>query len=202
VVRAASPLPTGVWKTVSVMMYDDTAIVQIDGLDWGSNDAFTHDVKDVSASVCYLGRGALGGYFDGRMDNFIIWSKSLIDVTPPTPDPAEFFVEPVSVTETEVAMFSKQGADPGGNIEYNFLQEALGGTGTGADDSGWQGSRKYWDEELDPGVTEYVYGVTMRDGSGNMTDSSAVTRLTWQTTNKFYSQAADATGLAVIEAEN
>ena len=199
VVRAADPLPTGVWKTVSVVMFDDTAIVQIDGLDWGSNDAFTHDVKDVSASVCYLGRGASGGYFDGRMDNFTIWSKSLIDVNPPTPDPAEFYVEPVSVTETEVAMFSKQGADAGGNVEYNF-EEALGGTG--ADDSGWQGSRKYWDEDLDSGVAEYIYRVTMRDGSGNMTDSSAVTRLTWQTTNKVYSQAADATGLAVIEAEN
>jgi len=85
VVRAASPLPTGVWKTVSVMMFDDTAIVQIDDFDWGKNDAFTHDVKDVSASVCYLGRGTSGGYFDGRMDNFTIWSKSLIDVTPPTP---------------------------------------------------------------------------------------------------------------------
>ncbi|MBW8014971.1 MAG: hypothetical protein FVQ82_02215 [Planctomycetes bacterium] len=199
VVRAANPLPTGVWKTVSVMMFDDKAVVQIDGFDWGSNDAFTHDVKDVSASVCYLGRGASGGYFDGRMDNFTIWSKSLIDVIPPTPDPAEFFVEPVSVTETEVAMFSKQGADAGGNVEYNF-EEALGGTG--ADDSGWQGSRRYWDEDLDQGVTEYVYRVTMRDGSGNMTDSSAATRLTWQTTNKVYSQADDATGLAVIEAEN
>ncbi|MBW8017458.1 MAG: PASTA domain-containing protein, partial [Planctomycetes bacterium] len=199
VVRAANPLPTGVWNTVLVMMFDDTAIVQIDGVEWGKNEAFTHDVKDVSASVCYLGRGALGGYFDGRMDNFTIWSKSLLDLVPPTPDPAEFYLEPVSVTETEVAMFSKLGADAGGSIEYNF-QEAMGGTG--ADDSGWQASTKYWDEELDPGVTEYVYGVTMRDGSGNMTDSSAATRLTWQTTDMVYSQADDATGLAVIEAEN
>jgi hypothetical protein len=199
VLRAADPLPTGVWKTVSVMMYDDTAIVQIDGWDAGINHAFTHDVKDVSASVCYLGRGASGGYFDGRMDNFTIWSKSLIDVNPPTPNPAEFVLEPVSVTETEVVMFAKQGADPSGTVEYNF-EEALGGTG--ADDSGWQGSRKYWDEDLDSGVDEYVYKVTIRDGSGNTTDSSPVTRLTWQTTDKVYSQAADATGLAVIEAEN
>ncbi|MFC1601438.1 PASTA domain-containing protein [Candidatus Sumerlaeota bacterium] len=199
VVRAANPLPTGVWKTVSVMMFDDTAIVQVDDLDWGSNDAFTHDVKDVAASVCYLGRGASDGYFDGRMDNFTIWSRSLIDLVSPTPDPAEFFVEPVSVTETEVAMFSKAGADAGGNVEYSF-EEALGGTG--ADDSGWQANRRYWDDGLDFVAPEYVYRVTMRDGSGNMTDSSAATRLTWQTTDKVYSQAADATGLAVIEAEN
>ncbi|MFC1600799.1 DUF6055 domain-containing protein [Candidatus Sumerlaeota bacterium] len=199
VVRAADPLPTGEWKTVSVMMFDDTAVVQIDGLHWGSNDAFTHDVKDVSASFCYLGRGASGGYFDGRMDNFTIWSKSLIDNIPPTPNPAEFFVEPVSVTENEVAMFAKFGSDAGGNVEYNF-EEVLGGAG--ADDSGWQASRKYWDAELDPGVTEYVYRVTARDGSGNMTDASTVTRLTWQTTDKVYPQADDTTGLAVIEAEN
>ena len=46
VVRAADPLPTGVWKTVSVVMFDDTAIVQVDGLDWGSNDANQDSLAD------------------------------------------------------------------------------------------------------------------------------------------------------------
>ena len=198
VVRAADPLPTGVWKTVTVMMYEDTAIIQINGLDSGSNDAFTHNIKDISASACYLGRGASGGYFDGRMDNFTVWSKSLVDVTSPTPDPAGFFVKPASMTETKVAMVSLAGADAGGNVEYLF-EEAT--NSNGADDSDWQLDRTYYDEDLDSTAPYYVYRVTMRDAAGNKTDSSAVTYLTWQDT-AVVTQNNDATGLAVVEAED
>ncbi|MBT7066241.1 MAG: hypothetical protein HN919_08065 [Verrucomicrobia bacterium] len=198
VVRAAKPLPTGQWKTVTVMSYADTVVLHVDGIEWGRDETFTHDIKDVNGVACTLGRGASGGYFDGRMDNFTVWSRSLIDTIPPQPDPAEFALEPIGVTETEVAMFSRLGSDPGGNVEYRF-EETTGGTG--ADDSGWQSSLRYWDADLAPDASELVYRVTMRDGSGNTTDASAPIRLT-RRSFPVYPQADNATGLAVVEAED
>ena len=119
------------------MIYQDTAYLEVDGVELGRNSAFTYDVRDVRASACYLGRGRNGGFFDGRMDNFSTWSRSLIENDPPVPNPAGFSAEPVSVTETKVVMISQRGYDESGIVEYYF-DEISGGAG--ADDSDWQRS--------------------------------------------------------------
>ncbi len=198
VVRATAALPTGVWTNVKVLSYDDVVVLRVNDKDVASNKAFTHDLEDIKATASYLGRGASGNYYHGRIDNFAVWSRSLIDLTPPTPDPAEFVVEPVSVTETSVAMFAALGADAGGGLEYRF--EKASGTNR-RDEGAWQAERKYWDRDLDPAASAVAYRFSMRDGAGNQTDVSAVTRLTRQTVDTFV-QPNDARGLTVVEAED
>ena len=84
------------------------------------------------------------------MDNFSTWSRSLIENDPPVPNPAGFSAEPVSVTETKVVMISQRGFDESGIVEYYF-DEISGGAG--ADDSDWQRSNEYWDDDL---ILEYL----------------------------------------------
>ena len=196
VAQASKALPKGEWVNVKFVTYDDIVILLVNDEEWARNEKFSNDVEDVRANACYLGRGESGKYFGGRMDNFTVWSRSLVDVVAPTPNPAAFYAVPASVSETEVTMVSVLGADTSGNVEYLFEEMT---NNAGATDSEWISEREFRNKGLRRDVAEYAYRVTMRDKSGNVTEPSAVTRLAWKDVDVYPVSEA---GLAVVEAEN
>ena len=80
IVRASNPLPSGSWKNVKLVTYGDNAEIYIDDIIWASSSSITHNIDEISANECYIGRGASGGNLGGRIDDFTVWTKAL-DVT-------------------------------------------------------------------------------------------------------------------------
>lgn len=76
-VIASDPLPSGSWKNVRLVMYGDTVIINVDDIEVASSSSITHDIEEISANECYIGRGATGDNFDGRIDEFSVWTKAL-----------------------------------------------------------------------------------------------------------------------------
>ena len=94
-------------------------------------------------------------------------AESMEDVTPPTPDPMTFAVAPTA-NATAITMTATTATDPSG-LEYYFTCTSGGGN-----DSGWQNSPTYTDNNLQT-AAEYTYTVKARDKSvnQNMTAPSA-----------------------------
>ena len=83
------------------------------------------------------------------------------DMTPPTPNPAEFDTVPAADSATSISMTAVIGTDFSPPIEYSFVET----TGNpGATNSGWTTSNTYTDNGLSAGTT-YTYTVQMRDNS-------------------------------------
>jgi autotransporter-associated beta strand protein len=197
VVRAANPLPSGAWHKVQVMGFADTVKLLVDGSEWASNSAFSHDLEDVQANECYIGRGPAGNAFAGRIDNFVVWSKALVETQPPTPNPAGFVILPTQLDGNTVMMQAIPGIDGNLPIEYYF-EETTGHAG--GSDSGWQTSPLFYDRSLVPN-TLYTYVVRMRDALGNTTTNSAPANITTPTVHPpNFTQATD--GTISMEAEN
>ena len=76
-VIASDPLPSGSWKNVKLVMYGDTVIIYVDDIEVASSSSITQDIEEISANECYIGRGATGENFDGRIDDFTVWTKAL-----------------------------------------------------------------------------------------------------------------------------
>ncbi|MFC1601477.1 DUF6055 domain-containing protein [Candidatus Sumerlaeota bacterium] len=197
VVRAAKPLPAGSWVNVKLMTYGDTVLIHVDDVEWAKSDAITHDIEDVSANECYIGRGASGGYFAGRIDNFSVWSKSLFDTLPPEPNPAAFLLEPMVLDGNSVMMQAIAGADSSKPVEY-FFEETSGNPG--GSDSGWQESSLYHDLELSPGQ-QYTYVVRVRDTRQNTTKNSSPKNITMPKKHPGWF-VQDDKGTVSMEAEN
>ncbi|MCX6867609.1 MAG: DUF6055 domain-containing protein, partial [Verrucomicrobia bacterium] len=197
VVRAASPLPSGTWHKVQVMSFGNTVTLLVDGSEWASNNAFSHDLEDVQANECYLGRGPAGNAFAGRIDNFVVWSKALVETQPPTPDPAGFQILPTQLDGNTVMMQAIPGTDGNLPIEYYF-EETTGHPG--GTDSGWQTSPLFYDRGLVPN-TLYTYVVRARDALGNTTTNSTPASITTPLFHPGnFTQGSD--GTISIEAEN
>ena len=159
VVRATKPLPAGSWVNVKLMTFHDTLLIHVDDVEWAKSENITLDIEDVNANECYIGRGAKGNNFGGRIDNLSVWSKSLFDTLPPDPNPADFLLDPMVMDGNSVMMQARLAADSSKPVEY-FFEETSGNPG--GSDSGWQESPLYFDLELSPGK-EYEYTVRARD---------------------------------------
>ncbi|MCX6343453.1 MAG: DUF6055 domain-containing protein [Armatimonadetes bacterium] len=141
----------------------------------------------------YLGRGNAGNYFQGYLDDFRGYMKSLdaaevlavyntaapapvtitADTTAPTPNAETWLVAPNAVSDSAITMSATLGADASGWVEYYFTCTA------GGHDSGWVSFNKYTDVGLNPGVS-YTYTVKMRDKNGNTTAASSPASATTQ----------------------
>jgi len=84
------------------------------------------------------------------------------DVTPPTPNPSSWSLEPYATGNTSIGMVATTVGDPSG-VEYYFAE--MSGNPSG-NDSGWQDSPVYEDTDLSPNTT-YIYQVMTRDKSPN-----------------------------------
>ena len=197
VVRASNPLPSGSWKNVKLIMYNDKVMIHVDDAEWASSSSITHDIDEISANECYIGRGASGDNFGGRIDDFTVWSKALIEDIPPEPNPSLWLIEPLVLDTTNVMMQAVTTFDSNPPVEYYF-EETSGNPG--GSDSGWQASTVYYGNDLRPG-TQYTYKVRSRDSQKNTTANSVVKNVTTPAVEPgHFIQGAD--GTVSIEAEN
>lgn len=197
VVRAESPLPSGSWKNVKLITYNDKVIIHVDDTEWASSSSITHDIDEISANECYIGRGASGDNFGGRIDDFTVWTKALVEDLPPDPNPSQWLVEPMVLDENNVMMQAVLAVDGNPPIEYYF-EETSGNPG--GSDSGWITSSLYYDLGLNPS-TQYTYRVRARDGQSNTTVYSTSKNVTTPATNPGHF-IQDGGGTASMEAEN
>lgn len=124
VVRATKPLPDGTWVNVKLMTFHDTFLIHVDDVEWAKSENITLDIEDVNANECYIGRGAKGNNFGGRIDNLSVWSKSLFDTLPPDPNPAAFLLDPMVMDGNSVMMQARLAADSSKPVEYLFEEPA------------------------------------------------------------------------------
>ncbi|MCX6880883.1 MAG: DUF6055 domain-containing protein, partial [Verrucomicrobia bacterium] len=186
-------IPADTWKHVAVVFAGTTCTLYLDGAAVASNAAMTLFPDSLNAPLMenanYLGRGNGGNYFQGTLDDFRCYMRSLAaaeasalftaagpapititaDTTAPTPNAATWLVAPVATGDSTVTMSATPGSDASGWVEYHFTCVSGGGH-----DSGWGSFNKYIDVGLSPGATP-SYTVKMRDRNGNTTAESAAT---------------------------
>ena len=115
-------LKKGVPTEIMVVLSADTGKMYINDKEVDSNKKMTLNPDDVNATECYLGRDRDGNYFKGAIDKFEIYSVSLKDEIPPTPNPAKLSSVPLFVNPKTVVMQAEVGADPLGGVEYFFAE--------------------------------------------------------------------------------
>ncbi len=116
---------------------------------------------------------------DFTYDGFVVYDDLSIltdcwlaeDTIAPIPNPAQWYTEPYSDSNSTVAMVAVEANDIlwGLDVQYYFTCQ----TENGCHDSGWQSDANYTDTNLAPD-TEYGYSVRTRDIAGNETESSPV----------------------------
>jgi len=95
--------------------------------------------------------------------------ETIPDNDPPTPNPAEWDVQPTVIDENTITMTAVKGGDAISEpVQYYFAETSGNCHGV---DSGWQASPTYELSGLAPG-TEYCFTVKMRDARGNETEAS------------------------------
>ena len=187
-IDGAAALGSG-WNHVALSFSGNTATLFVNGTQVGQNTALTLAPDQLNAPLMqnanYLGRGNNGDYFQGSLDEFRLYMKSLtaaeittlyataapapVTLTPDTtpPDAPSWLVAPTLVTDDTVTMSANPGNDASGWIEYFF--HCISG---GGHDSGWVSFNKYTDVGLTPSSAP-GYSVKLRDRNGNMTAESA-----------------------------
>ena len=195
--RSSAPIPQGKWARLTLVLSGDTGILQIDGKTVARDDRITLNPDDLRATSCLVGRGLEGDFFAGELEDVSIYGVPLIDEEAPAPDPAEWSIAPVLVTDSTAVMRAAPGKDPLGGVEYLF-EETTGNPG--GDDSEWRKSPVFRDEGLRAG-SRYSYRLKMRDVHGNETKWSKAAGLACKKPKAFV-QSADRDGLVVIEAEH
>ncbi|MEI6605089.1 MAG: YDG domain-containing protein [Verrucomicrobiota bacterium] len=187
-IDGAAALGAG-WNHVAVTITGSTATLYVNGAQAGQNTSLTLAPDQLNAPLMqnanYLGRGNSGNYFQGSLDEFRLYMKSLtateigtlfataapapVTLTPDTtpPDAPTWLVAPTLVTDDTATMSANPGNDASAWIEYSFHCVSGGGH-----DSGWVSFNKYTDVGLIPGSAPR-YTVQLRDRSGNMTAESA-----------------------------
>lgn len=99
-------------------------------------------------------------------------TQSLRDLTPPSPDPLTWAMQPQATGASSIAMTATTAQDASEGIQYFFEARTSGGH-----DSGWQTSPAYEDRDLNPN-TIYQYRVMARDIHGNQTSYSSTASAT------------------------
>jgi len=197
VLRSSQAIPPGKWAELSLVLTGDTGILRIDGKTVARDERITLKPDDLRAAVCLVGRGLEGDFFAGELEDVSIYSVPLIDEKAPAPDPPDWAIAPLMVTDSVAVMYAAPGRDPAGGVEYLF-EETTGQAG--GDDSGWQKSPVYRDEGLRAG-SRYAWRLKMRDAHGNETKWSKPAPLACKTP-KVFVQGSGKDGLVVIEAEH
>jgi hypothetical protein len=183
-------MPANAWTHVAVVFSGTTCTLYVNGATVATNPSMVLFPDSLNAPLMenanYLGRGNAGNYFQGYLDDFRVYMKSLsaaevlavyseaapgtVTVTPdtaaPTPNAATWLVAPNAVGDSAITMSATPGTDASGWVEYYFACTSGGGH-----DSGWVSFNKYTDIGLAPGST-YTYAVRMRDRTGNTTAAS------------------------------
>ncbi|HUT32139.1 MAG TPA: DUF6055 domain-containing protein [Planctomycetota bacterium] len=195
--RSSAPIPSGKWAELTLVLTGDTGILQIDGKTVARDGGITLNPDDLRATACLVGRGLDGDFFAGELEDVSIYSVPLVDEEAPKPDPAEWAIAPILVTDSAAVMHAAPGKDPLGGVEYLFEETT---DSPGGDGSGWQKSPVFRDEGLRDG-SRYTYRLKMRDVHGNETKWSKASDLVC-TRPKAFIQSADRDGLVVIEAEH
>ncbi|MCF7730619.1 MAG: DUF6055 domain-containing protein [Akkermansiaceae bacterium] len=189
-------IPTNTWKHVAVVFSGTTCTIYLDGVAVADNPAMTLFPDSLNAPLMenanYLGRGNGGNYFQGSLDDFRCYMRSLsagdvlslfntaapapvtiaADTTAPSPDAATWLVAPISNGDSSATMSATPGTDASAWVEYYFTCVSGGGH-----DSGWVSFHKYTDVGLTPGSAP-AYTVKMRDRNGNTTAESPSASLT------------------------
>lgn len=124
------------WQSSRV--YEDTGLVE--------NTTYEYKVRARDPA------GNVGDY------SVVAGATTFLDNESPTPDPAEWNLQPYVASATSVAMSAATASDPSG-VEYRF--ECTGGAGQS---SGWQDDRFYEDTGLSEGQS-CTYRVQARDKS-------------------------------------
>ncbi len=79
---AAPAIQPYVWTTVTLVLKAPKAYLFVNNVRNGESDGMTFMPCDTRASQCYLGRGIAGGFFNGILSRFTIYSQAV----PPVPD--------------------------------------------------------------------------------------------------------------------
>lgn len=195
-------LPANTWTHVAAV-FGGTAsncTLYVNGAPVATNTAITLFPDSLNAPLMenanYLGRGNAGNFFQGSLDDFRVYLRSLSsaeianlyatpapapvtiagDTTPPSPNAATWLVLPTAISDNAITMSATPGTDASGWVEYYFA--CTSGDGH---DSGWVSFNKYQDVGVTPGAA-LGYSVRMRDRNGNTTAASAPASITCQTT--------------------
>ncbi|MHC4759815.1 MAG: hypothetical protein ACYS9H_00495, partial [Planctomycetota bacterium] len=131
--------------------YPNTTVIINEGSYTFSNNMKIRFQCDASSNqdYVYIDEVVISGWVDAD------------DLTPPTPNPAEFSTAPNAASSTSISMTATPGTDISQPIEYSFVETS---GNPGATSSGWTTLNTYTDDGLDPG-TSYTYTVQMRDSS-------------------------------------
>lgn len=68
------PLKKNVWTMVQVVLDGSNATLSVDGVKIAKNNSVSIRPHEISATQCYLGRGAEGGHFGGLIGRFTVHS--------------------------------------------------------------------------------------------------------------------------------
>ena len=111
----------------------------------------------------------------GQLQLEVIPDPAMLDLDPPSPNPAAFEVAPVPFSDSSVAMSAVVATDPNG-VEYLFTETSGNSGGTS---SGWQSNSAYIDDGLTSGQ-QYSYTVQTRDMLDNYGTISPASNVTVQ----------------------
>jgi len=73
------PLSQDEWVHLQLIVHGNTAALYLDGEQVAQNQYFTLDLRDVSPTTGYLGRGKDGNYFQGLVESVSFYSTPLIE---------------------------------------------------------------------------------------------------------------------------
>ncbi len=114
------------------------------------------------------------GSWDGSQYTAVAWSQpfSLVDRTPPSPDPASWHFPPSAESPTNIRMTATEAIDgSGGEVEREFDFTGSPTGGAGGTGTGWISYLTFNNSSLDPNH-EYCYRTRSRDEAGNVTAPS------------------------------
>lgn len=140
-----------------------------------SNTGNTLPVSVTRSQVAIV--GGVAYLFDGQTTSVLRAPLTLIDSTPPTPNPMTFSAAPSATTTSRIGMTATTATDAEGSnpVEYLFTAAPCATNGgTGYTSSSWQTSVSYSDSGLQKNQC-YSYAVLARDSAGNTGAPSATT---------------------------
>lgn len=182
------------WQHASVVFAPNTITLYLNGQQVAAETSATIFPDDLNAPMMenanFLGRGPLGEFFAGAIDDFRLHLNPLTpsevaalfsaaqpaanpiaaDSTPPTTP--SWLEAPRQIADNAVTMSATPATDASNWVEYQFT--CLSG---GGHDSGWMASNKYTDTQVTPGAN-LTYSVQCRDRAGNTTPPSATASVT------------------------
>ena len=77
--RSSAPIPSGKWAKLMLVLSGDTGILRIDGKTVARKDGITLNPDDLRATVCLVGRGLEGDFFNGELEGVSFYTVPLVD---------------------------------------------------------------------------------------------------------------------------